>query len=215
MGGRGARIGEESRIRTGVVTAAAQAQETYLSFSGESSMSTGIHAFFNSHEDNWSALPASHRNTVRVYTGGQYTDINYAARQLTNGQIPSSATNFNRVKRLDKAFENPASRLKENTMLYRGMYLNTNDYNNLAVGSTFLEKGFVSTSVRSGFGGNIELVIRAKKGARAIAVGPHSNYPTENEVMLPRATRYRITKIDEVPENYGTGTKKKVYVDLL
>ena len=75
----------------------------------------------------------------------------------------------------------------------------TLDWNSL-VGKTFEDRAFVSTSVESktAFGGGVRWEINAPKGSKEGMVTASSMFPNENELLLPRNSKFLIKGIDKV-----------------
>lgn len=65
----------------------------------------------------------------------------------------------------------------------------------LKVGAVKLFKAFTSSSKKPNFkwSGNTKLLIKAKK---AHFIGMISQYPTEEEVLFPASSRFKVTKVD-------------------
>ena len=74
---------------------------------------------------------------------------------------------------------------------------------NLLVGKTFEDRAFVSTSVERGtaFKGEVRWEINAPKGSKGGMVNTFSKFPNENELLLPRNSKFLIKGIDKVDKN--------------
>lgn len=70
----------------------------------------------------------------------------------------------------------------------------------LEVGSTFTEKGYTSTGATRSFSGAVEMLITVKAGQKAAPIP--SQYPDENEYLLPRETTFRVKKKEKVGGKY-------------
>ena len=87
----------------------------------------------------------------------------------------------------------------ENIVVYRGVDM---DFaKTLKPGRVFVDKGFVSTSLREETILNASfdsiLTIRVPKGTLAFYVGPRSgNHPNEYELLLARGLTYKVLKND-------------------
>ena len=73
----------------------------------------------------------------------------------------------------------------------------TLDWNSL-VGKTFEDRAFVSTSVDTPFDNEVRRVINAPKGSKGGMVTAFSMFPNENELLLPRNSKFLIKGIDKV-----------------
>ena len=73
------------------------------------------------------------------------------------------------------------------------------DWNSL-VGKTFEDRAFVSTSVEreTAFKGEVGWGINAPKGSKGGMVNTFSMFPNENELLLPRNSKFLIKGIDKV-----------------
>lgn len=78
----------------------------------------------------------------------------------------------------------------------------TLDWNSL-VGKTFEDRAFVSTSVEreTAFKGEVRWEINAPKGSKGGMVNTFSMFPNENELLLPRNSKFLIKGIDKVDNN--------------
>ena len=78
----------------------------------------------------------------------------------------------------------------------------TLDWNSL-VGKTFEDRAFVSTSVEreTAFKGEVRWEINAPKGSKGGMVNTFSMFPNENELLLPRNSKFLIKGIDKVDKN--------------
>jgi len=61
-----------------------------------------------------------------------------------------------------------------------------------------VDHGYSSTSTHEGtWHGELKFVINAKKGQKGGAIKHMSNHANENEVLLPRGQKYKVTKIEK------------------
>ena len=134
---------------------------------------------------------------TKQYTGGAYTQINGALR--SGGTHPS-------VKGIDAAFDASAGALTD-MVVARGISKNGmaailgSVGGKLKVGATIQDKGYVSTtrkaSIADSFSGNgFGLKINVPKGSKILPVKHFSNYPHEDEFILPRGSKFKVTKIE-------------------
>lgn len=130
-----------------------------------------------------------------------YDDMEYAgdAAQVT--------------RELDKMLS--VSRTKEPMVVYRGIHGmgETNFFNEYKLGAVIEDKGFMSTSIdpnaSSGFAGSGYglFKILVPKGASAMSLRYQANgksfsgFPSEDEILLPRNTKYRVVGFEK-----GTGS---------
>ena len=146
---------------------------------------------------------------LRVYTSNDYTYINNYLRGFSDDLGPISTSTISDIDSALSKMELPAD-----LTLYRGTssapfmnivdknYNGTLDWNSL-VGKTFEDRAFVSTSVESktAFGGGVRWEINAPKGSKGGMVNTFSMFPNENELLLPRNSKFLIKGIDKVDNN--------------
>lgn len=155
---------------------------------------TSIHndAVHNSGAFNASALPQSIRKAITQYTGPAYAQIN---GQLRAGEKLRKA-NQDVVNKLNEAFAQPEVKAKENFTVYRG--ITSTQLQHLTMGGMMTDKSFVSTSSNANeakkFAGSdgALMEIRVKKGQPAMSVKDTSAFPSEDEVMLPANTSFKV-----------------------
>ena len=155
------------------------------------------------------SLSKKELQALEAYTFEDYGEFNRWARGGKGGfGIEEMAED------VDRALHR--SKLPVDVTLYRGMNVG---HLLLQEGTTFVDRGYVSTSLDGGVGrkfgiqsvgkGDIPAVfrIRAKAGQKGAYLGNFQPKVKEFEVLLPRNSRFRIDKISK-------DTKKKVvYVD--
>ncbi len=137
---------------------------------------------------------------LKTYTGANYININKSLRGI--GKLtPDNELTVNAMK---SALNN--ARLPENMTLYRGTSKETLGKLqklpiNKLVGKTFVEKGFMSTSIYRGvadsFLGNMEITIKAAKGAKALNISSISQLPHESEILFNVGQEMLITFAEE------------------
>ena len=137
---------------------------------------------------------------LKTYTGANYININKSLRGI--GKLtPDNELTVNAMK---SALNN--ARLPENMTLYRGTSKETLGKLqklpiNKLVGKTFVEKGFMSTSIYRGvadsFLGNMEITIKAAKGAKALNISSISQLPHESEILFNVGQKMLITFAEE------------------
>ena len=146
---------------------------------------------------------------VRIYTSNDYTYINNYLRGFSDdlGHISTST-----ISDIDSALSK--MELPADLTLYRGTdsapFMNIVDKNfngtldwNSLVGKTFEDRAFVSTSVEreTAFKGEVRWEINAPKGSKGGMVNTFSMFPNENELLLPRNSKFLIKGIDKVDNN--------------
>lgn len=150
---------------------------------------------------------------LNMYTHSGYDVVN---RKLRFGSYADSAYEFEwkdaevnkLLTGLDKSFQN-APTVPSNLIAYRGV--NSRLFDNLAVGDSFTDKGFVSTSIdpaqtMSGW----QMEIRIPAGTKGIYIEQVSNVASEMELLLNRGTRFRVLEIQRSVNKYGTKIGKAV-----
>lgn len=140
------------------------------------------------------------RAALNNYVGDGYVRINEYLRKET----PASPLVKERIKLLDDVFKQPETVLKHSIVVHRGIRspkLIKKLIENRR--SVFVDNGFISTSLSEGLASDFtkyhdfsaQLKIVVPKGKRALylqAVGEGLSH--EHEVLLPRASRFKIIK---------------------
>ena len=74
---------------------------------------------------------------------------------------------------------------------------------NALVGKTLTDMGFMSCGAAkgTGFGGNI-LNIYCPRGTKMLYIDGRSAYASENEMLIQRNTRFRVTKVEKKGSRY-------------
>ena len=140
------------------------------------------------------ALTPTERNSVLAYSGSSYTPINEGLRGIRGRTVSSESQRH--IDQLDAALKNPAARMRQDAILYRGQG-GLDYFSKKNVGDEFDDKGFVSTSQYTGNAfyqsGTVRFHITVPKGHPAIAMGSDlSHYSNEREILLPRGSRFRV-----------------------
>lgn len=152
------------------------------------------------------ALPEDERKAVRDYTGSWFRAINTILRKGDGPEVESTVGHYTlqdakkKIPLIDRAFKRPTSKLGDNMILHRAM--NWSDFGDkvargeIGVGSSWTDKGFTSTAAtKGGWGGNVQMRIRAPKGISALHINGKSAHPAEEEVLLNRGTSFRILSL--------------------
>ncbi len=127
---------------------------------------------------------------IRTYTGSFYRQLNEALRNH-NKEALKKYRIF--IKFLDAGLK----KLKPYTdFVKRGSSFPVELVKNHVKGAEINFESFTSTSIRSGFGGNIRYVFLSQ-GCRYVA--PFSKYVGEEEVLCPAGTIFKVLFRNEVP----------------
>lgn len=120
-----------------------------------------------------------------------YQEINSSLRK--DGSV--SESHKKTVEILDKTFQKASS--LEDFTVYRGV---SEDFaNKLKSGTSFYDKGFVSTTSDKNIAGEFSgskgvlMEISVPKGSKAISLAKSSKHPEEKEILLNRNGKYKIT----------------------
>lgn len=116
--------------------------------------------------------------------------------------------------RLDRAYEDPGAVAPHNMITWRKGHMNDPESgdveNDLEVDQLVTDHGFVSTSISKdtvmSFSGEL-FRIEVPKGLKAIYLDVQHDI-SEHEVLLPRDSYYVVTRVDEVPTDYGSPRKQ-------
>lgn len=131
---------------------------------------------------------------ISKYTNGAYDSMNTALR---SGQMPKSYSE--NVKQLDTYLS--GAKFPEDATIYRkvdGEYAKFIKSVAAFPGAAFVDRGFISTSTHQGvWSGSMQMVITVKKGQSGAAVKQWSQHSGENEVILPRNTMFKVTKMED------------------
>jgi len=135
--------------------------------------------------------------SLKAYTNGSYSKLN---TQLRTGQPMDEAT-ATLAAHIDEALLK--SKTHADCVVYRGVKEPQKFFGpSPKVGTIVVDNGYISTSKSkdigeewAGFSGLVA-VIRIPKGAKALDVHSISLYSHENEVLLPRATMFKLTGIN-------------------
>lgn len=152
-------------------------------------------------------LTPTEKTYISSYTGDDFLETN---KKLRNGE-PGDGS----IKHIDAAI-NKAT-LPAGTKLYRGMdkeaaikFLGTRD---IRAGMEISDKAFMSTSRRrtNGYGsfGGVMFEIETGEGQHGLDVAGLTRNPSEEEVLLPRNTKFRVSSI-VAPKKVGDPIRIKV-----
>lgn len=183
----------------------------YSTFNTENEADT---AFGPSYQ-NWSKqINTSDKTEIEEYTGSAYVSINETLRGTSN---PPSQVKAAYLARADKISTSLSKfELIDNITVFRGVNLDafglsggddifstaTKKGMKALVGTTFVDKGFMSTSAvkSSAFNSkDARISINVPKGkGRGAWVKPLSIYSYENEFLLQKGSGLKITKVEKV-----------------
>lgn len=134
------------------------------------------------------SAPERIQAAVKAYTKARYREINGVLR----GKRESTPETQELIRGMDEAFQKHSIDTGGAT-LYRGLPVDSKTAARMVPGAKISDKGFVSTSAKSSdtseftVGGGTVIIIKTKKGQRAIA-----GKDDEHELILPRGTVLRI-----------------------
>lgn len=149
-------------------------------------------------------LTGKETEAIMAYSGSAYGPINNGLRK---GEVVGGATKAY-VQAIDTAInKHPAT---GDFRVLRGVSdSNLNFFGKLKVGDSFKEHGYSSASVSKPFPGNVKIHITVPKGHPAAPIP--SNHPHEEEVLLPRGTKFHVTKIEP---NQGSDDMYNLHVHV-
>lgn len=157
-------------------------------------------------------------SAAMTYGGPGYTAINTALRtdKVAGSSVEST------VKALDSMFELPENQVPRPTVLYRSLtdQWSVNHFGKLETGDVYTDAAYVSTAANwdtKSRNGKVVFEIAVPAGAAAAPIpSPYSN---ENELLLPRDSKFEVvsnTLTPTVPTgtNYSDAVKYVVNEDL-
>jgi hypothetical protein len=139
-------------------------------------------------------MTANEYLALSLYTGAYYQQINAALRKLDLQQLKN-------YRLLIKFLIAGLSKIKDYVgVTKRGTNLKSETIGHCKANAAFADRGFLSTSVGAGFGGNYRFVL-ASKSCKYIA--SFSRFPDEEEVLCLPGTVFQIGYFEKKP----TGTQ--------
>lgn len=183
----------------------------YSTFNTENEADT---AFDLSYQHWRKQINSSEKNEIEEYTGSAYVPINGVLRETSNPPSQVKDSYLARADNISSAISK--FELTENIVTYRGVNLDafgllggdnifsaeTEKGMKALVGTTFVDKGFMSTSAvkSSAFNSkDAKISINVPKGkGRGAWVKPLSTYFYENEFLLQKGSGLKITKVEKV-----------------
>lgn len=141
-------------------------------------------------------------DALKDYTGYNYQNINGLLRKGEE-DITNVSKQKDRVKGIDNALDK-LPRTPKNMKVFRGV--SNNVANNMTVGDTVVDKGFMSTSLNKRFGsawsGAVAIEIRVPKGSKGAYLGTISNQGNnESEFLLPRGSKLKVLSKTAPPKS--------------
>lgn len=173
--------------------------------------------FREHHEKQITKLTKPQRTAVYQYTGSAYGPMNSKLRgQPSYGDYDTGTL----IKNMDAALEK--STVGKDVVVGRRLSLHKelqhllDTHPEKLVGTVYTDKGFMSTT-SSSFGvtgSTIALAISVKKEAKGLYVDSISQFKGEQELILPRDSKFLVTKVEET-ESYGGKKSRKLHLTLL
>lgn len=154
------------------------------------------------------SLPKEQRNALGYYKRGGYQSINSRLRETGGNLSAVPKGTRERIEPMDGAFKNAPSTDRAVMVMRRGLppevkraFANHNEAGLL--GQTFGDDGFASTTMNNDWlsqavGGHGQLFLVLPKGSKALPIDGTANIKgaPEDELLLPRGSRYRITTVE-------------------
>ena len=183
----------------------------YSTFNTENEADT---AFQSSYGDWRKQITTSEKNEIEGYTGSGYVAINGVLRGKVNPTPEAKLAYLEEAKQVSSALSK--FELIDNITVFRGVNLDafglmsgdkifsaeTEKGMKALVGTTFVDKGFMSTSAVKSAAFNSKdarISINVPKGkGRGAWVKPLSIYSHENEFLLQKGSGLKITKVEKV-----------------
>lgn len=144
----------------------------------------------------WNTLIEDQRKVVNDYSGSWYSSVNPKLREA-KGSVPPS---FKwKIEVFDKAFTHE---LQESLQVVRGV--NFREFAGMKPGESGVWHAYTSTTVKpqgAGFGGgstSTRMTIRLPKGTKVAPINGNGYHPSEQEIVLPRGTRFRLITLENV-----------------
>lgn len=139
-------------------------------------------------------ISESEVESIRSYTSDGHLKLNRELRQSAGDLSKCSAEVEQQCKDIDSLlsklpkFEGVVRRGEPELMSYK-----------YKVGEVYANPGYTSTTAWSEISGVVQLEIKQSSGCN---VSKFSTCPGENEVLLPRGFRYKVTRIDKTSGGY-------------
>lgn len=159
----------------------------------------------------WNKLDRADRAALSAYIGSFYIEINSALR----GQYGMHESVQQLVDEMDRAFKGASVMLSDSATVYRTARLTPELEEQLTVGSTFVDKAFVSTSTTPY--GTLQIAespamfrIALPKKTRVLA-----GSIDEKELILNRGSRFRVVNKSEEPGDFANTTRVVYDLELV
>lgn len=183
----------------------------YNTFNTEDEADT---VFKSSYGDWRKQINSSEKTEIEEYTGSAYVSINGVLRETSNPPSHVKDAYLARADNISSALSK--FELNDNIVVFRGVNLDafglsggddmfstaTEKGMKALIGTTFVDKGFMSTSAVKSAAFNSKdarISINVPKGkGRGAWVKPLSTYSYENEFLLQKGSGLKITKVEKV-----------------
>jgi HK97 family phage portal protein len=149
--------------------------------------------------------------SIKQYAGGHYDSINSALREeeeLSNDQQKIADD-------LDDLIA--GSVVPTALQVFRGG--ESSFFDDLEVGAVIQDSAYVSTSLykyvaQKTFADDVVFIINLNKGDKALYVEPYAHHEGEYELLLPRGTKFRVTKREEIIDLESDDQEDKWFITL-
>lgn len=191
-----------ARASAAAADAAAEEEKKYKKFSADDD--DGMKAYISKTSvEQQASWNKSEKMAMQQYTGWVYKPINKQMRHENEADLPFDQRNI--VHDLQTGLAK--SSLPDDLMVYRGLGFTASqtilrqmgiNSPSEAVGHGFMDRAFGSSSLDSSIAEsfashNIVMELKLPKGTKAVVTGENSNIPEENEIIIQRGARYKIT----------------------
>lgn len=180
-----------------------------------SSSTTGYQRFADIQASSLGVLTGDEEQALVKYSHGYDGKINKALRTGTSLADLRSRDPVTAHYERNLASVMERSVLSRNVITYKGMWDVSGDIRaKMVKGATIEDKGYASTSlskeVAKGFGSHVTVVIRARKGQKALSLTNHSDWGFEHEVLYPKGSKFKISHVKKAANGGSI-----VYADLI
>lgn len=182
--------------------------------------------FENLWEKKIAELPQDQQDAYAKYTSSFHEELNGWLRHGKKGfRFDESRLEFLETNRnlLDAAGK--AHKLEQNTVLYRNVKVDSlqfwgveTDTIETLVGRYIGDKGLMSTSVDGrAFSQNpVRMIINAPKDTPGSYIKSVSSFSSENEFLLPRDSKLKVTRVEKILNREGTSIREiKIWADYV
>ncbi len=155
----------------------------------------GLHINFNNLPQMYETQSICHLTpneylAIRIYTASYYRQINTALRELNLAELKKFRLTI-------KFLMSGLAKLKDYVgVTKRGTSLRSELISGCKADAAFADRGFLSTSVAAGFGGQYRFIL-ASQSCKYVA--PFSSFPNEEEVLCRPGTVFQIRYFNQKP----------------